>query len=1570
MKRELIAFFCIGLLITMPLVFAAETKTNVDIKEAAPTFKSVMSEEYDEREAGEAIVVQVKSYEPQVLVASAIEQDDVPVFVFLAGSSLGSLTGPEFLTEGRLTVVQQGDIFYGVPPIKNVYIRERDFDSRYIRSVTYKPPKNRMYSMDNLGYLIVNLKQIPREADVPDVIDANITARIEFDMERSYGIGRQTLVLGEEADEKAFLKKDNLRENMVFSGNAYVRAVKISDDSVDLMVYDTALKSLGSKTNVKVGQISSAITLRGTHSNLIQDQFRIQVDSIVDPQREYAEVEVSIDGSMPEKKIVYKGQSLYPGSSLTVSDLSKIVSGTETIESVKIKGSTGVVTAVRNYTDKYNIMAAELKKEVFDKNSNTIIDSWGKLKNIVKTENYDFGKLLTDYFVKFDFSAVEGDKDFPPVKLNDKVKTLSKLIYDLKLTPEVTLTEENDKKVFVVKFFKQKEKQVVDVCSPSDLLFSPNSYYDSSVKNKFEEFFRDDKTLSNYEKKRLLCSAIDVFKKISASYPDEVDPNNKIRYSVQADYMIAKCYDELAKLGAALVNADVAKSNALSFYRRVKSAGLQDDFINERIDKLSQSQVSGEEFSDVSIDDNGRQVDIHLVRVVDKKGAQLDASARISINNRPPTVFRTGDSLFPGEGYDMDKCRIKEILSTSVVIENCPKHDKDRKTIGTMPDITIKENVQNTIENYKVLLLGTELHKQVQITVLPGSGKSMFSESSFMLHIPVEKRAIKLNSDKIDEKINKTEQTIKKLTSIITDLDSIIKSWKAVCLVTFAFLTIKNSFGIFGGGAARVRARERVMVDGGWRKYCEMDSGPGKTYKSYDECIFEHSDKINKNIDAVEKAFEVADKTYKKGATNVAGTDVTDLRELQKMTGEQVYSEENFKSLVYLQALSDACKGVGDFGTDEKGKPLPNACTDVSTKYQSELFRIQKLNEESKNGIASIKNEGLDSYTAWKAKNPLGTLQQFRNKQVEAYNQVISVAEFNAYVGSAAKNYFDTKKPVAGQVMIIKDKQGNEAYYWETAYGTVPVEKGTEKDTYVYKTKEGDLMIKSAQKPDKIITVATIKWDADKRTGQAVLPNGVSYPIHSGPKGEALFDDSTPFAGYSAFTHREAVMGDVAGLRQTYDPGATYECYEDNTPYCIPLSRGNFVKVLEFYKDGSPKTMNIWNVGADGRLCTSDDVPAVGDSKYGNCAHTSSLMTNKDCSRILAEVQAKVNAAARYCKSKSNMKSDDGHTFKHSITAAAQESYSKAGHCEDAMEIEDCKLMFAVCDPVMCPPSRFNLAGNWQVSDVTRTGIIGSIVLGLHNFPTDPVPVCLTGVSAGLKNIRSIFEAYKECLITMKVEGRSVGICDKIRSVYLCQILWQEAIAIFKVKGGLLDVVGKMFGNAEGGGEYLSMSDNFANVEKSVNYFTQSYASSVFAAHKGKSLEEVGTEICKSAVYGKIPGLGEYFDHLTEPENPPQFTALFEEMPYSATEKKSQYSVYYHIYAGTDQEVQYSVYLKNPSGRKYYVTEACERRNKKIPMGEFADFSITCVTDTGYTSICVEINGKEECGFGKVSTAF
>lgn len=1600
MKKELIALFCVFLFLSSTLAFAEESKTAVDQLE--PKFKTITSTEFDERETGESIIVEVKSYEPKTLVASAVEQDDVPVFVFLAGSTLGSLTGPESIISGRFTTVKDGDVFYGVPPVKAVSIRDKDFESKFIKSITYRPPKKGYYSLDNLGYLIVNLKKIPKEANVPDVIDANITARIEFDMEHGFGIGRQTLILDEESNEKSFMSKSDISSNSVFSGNAYVRASKIDDNSVNVVVYDTASKNVGSRT-LKVGEISSPITLSDLGSDLVQNKFRLQLDSVLDPQREYAEVEVSIDGSLPEKRVLYKGSSLYPGSTFKVADLSKISQGADTKESLRLSGPSGTQMITRNYTSKNSILDAKLTSRFLEDLNEDAKKSGNKEKGGYKkgdslnvlfyVPNFDFQEIKKSLKVEkvvFDDSVkdLKFEKDYFPRK--DK-NNLMDLLSDLGLQGSVSVSD--DSKVATIKLSASSEKQAGDVCLPQDIVYSPSSYFDESVFAKLKEFVKDSK-LSNPERKRLLCSSIDIFKKVSSSYPDELD-DSKVSYRSKADYMIAKSYDELAKL------TDVVKSNdalklSLDYYRRAQNEGLSSEEVQQRVSSLSNSLVGGVDYTDIVLDDAAHEVSVHLLRVVNKGDVKLDSRARVSVDNAKEYLVGVGDTLFLGSDKGIDSCRIKEIGRDRIVVSGCADYGKDDKLISNPPrsnlsnssltdirslsDIALKENVPATINKFKVVLLGTELHKQAAVTVIPGSGKSSFSESSFLLHIPVEKRAVKFNPDKIEDKIKSTEEKIKKLNNIINDLDKLVKSWKGVCLATFAYLTIKNSFGVFGGGASRVRARERVMVEDGWRKYCESDSGSGKTYKSYDDCIFEHADKINQNIDVVQKAFESADSKFKKGSDKLGDTSIKGVRDFEKASGEEIYSEQEFKDFVYLGELDSACKDSSAFGSDAKGKPYPNSCADVSSKYSSKLFEMQKADVHFTDAASEFKKKGLDSYDSWHKANPQKSLSDFTNERSAEMSKLKVASEFNIFMDKNVKSYADKNVPISAEILTVKpskeekakNKDAKDTYYWETPHGTVGVQK-SESGLYTYKTQDGkDLMLKSTPKTDDVVKVSNVVWDVStgRKSGVAYNPDGNSYQVHADSKGRPVIDGG-PFKGKIAATNAEVALGDVVGSRNSYGAGATYECYEEGKPYCIPLSKGNFVKVLEFYKDGSPKTMNIWNVGSDGNLCTGDDVPASGDPKYSACAHTSALMSNKDCSRVLSEVQSKVNSASKYCKSKTALTSD-GHKFKHSVSAAAQESYSKAGHCEDAMEINDCKLMFAVCDPVMCPPSRFNLAGNWQVADVVKTGIVGSVVLGLPNFPTTPVPICLTGVSAGLKNIRSILEAYKGCLTTMKVEGKSIGVCDKIRSVYICQILWQEAIAIFKVKGGLIDAVGKMFGNSAGGGEYFGFSDNFANVEKSVDYFTQSYATSVFAAHKGKSLEEAGTEICKSAAFGKVPGMGDYLDQLTEPENPSQFTALFDEMPYSETAKKSQYSVYYHIYAGTDsdKEVEYSVFLRSPVNKKFYVTEDCERRNKRIAKGSFADFSITCVADIGYTEICVDINGKQDCGFGKVSSAF
>ena len=56
---------------------------------------------------------------------------------------------------------------------------------------------------------------------------------------------------------------------------------------------------------------------------------------------------------------------------------------------------------------------------------------------------------------------------------------------------------------------------------------------------------------------------------------------------------------------------------------------------------------------------------------------------------------------------------------------------------------------------------------------------------------------------------------------------------------------------------------------------------------------------------------------------------------------------------------------------------------------------------------------------------------------------------------------------------------------------------------------------------------------------------------------------------------------------------------------------------------------------------------------------------------------------------------------------------------------------------------------------------------------------------------------------TSQLEDTSVGICDRLRSYYLCEILWREASALLNTKQGVLGLlVDKVSGASKGGDEY------------------------------------------------------------------------------------------------------------------------------------------------------------------------
>jgi hypothetical protein len=117
--------------------------------------------------------------------------------------------------------------------------------------------------------------------------------------------------------------------------------------------------------------------------------------------------------------------------------------------------------------------------------------------------------------------------------------------------------------------------------------------------------------------------------------------------------------------------------------------------------------------------------------------------------------------------------------------------------------------------------------------------------------------------------------------------------------------------------------------------------------------------------------------------------------------------------------------------------------------------------------------------------------------------------------------------------------------------------------------------------------------------------------------------------------------------------------------------------------------------------------------------------------------------------------------------------------CQDFMSPDDCKLMFNVCDPVICPSSRCNLGGTYNVPDVIQTGIAGSALLCLPNYKEGiAVPVCLTGIKAGIDGYLSILKSYQSCLQESKVSGQYVGICDEVSAVYMCEFFWRQAAPV------------------------------------------------------------------------------------------------------------------------------------------------------------------------------------------------
>ena len=310
--------------------------------------------------------------------------------------------------------------------------------------------------------------------------------------------------------------------------------------------------------------------------------------------------------------------------------------------------------------------------------------------------------------------------------------------------------------------------------------------------------------------------------------------------------------------------------------------------------------------------------------------------------------------------------------------------------------------------------------------------------------------------------------------------------------------------------------------------------------------------------------------------------------------------------------------------------------------------------------------------------------------------------------------------------------------------------------------------------------------------------------------------------------------------------------------------------------------------------------------------------------------------------------------------------------CTDFMSPLDCKILFNICDPVLCPASRCNFGGQYPVANVIQSGIIGSALLCLPNFKEGiMIPVCLTGIKEGIKGYVSLLKSRRDCLQESLTTGKQVGICDEMSSIYMCEFIWRQAGPLIDV--GILKLAEMMLGQNRGGAEYMTASYAWESMRESVNFLRNTYTSEIPRLFKTRAIGEMGSQVCKGFISANYPIIGDLADTMMKPESPFQFNAWFKETLYSdaTVPPTSHYKVYYHIYSGTDSGAYYSVYLRKTPELGYYAEQPQYIVSQGyVSIGQHVDESKDFTAPAGYKELCININGQEECGFKSVSSDF
>lgn len=1394
-----------------------------------------------------------------------------------------------------------------------------------IGAVRHYKPKAEELRFDNLGYLAIPIGRIPREADVPDSIILDLNARIYFDVGSGLGFGPQEDVLEREALEQWKMNRD---EHKFFFG--YLRATEVNDKGASFAIYDDALNEVATTPLIAPGQSSSGMSATSSRFGgfgKVFDRFKINVNEIRG-RNDRVTLYVIKDG-IAELKKLSKGQSLFAGSNWYISEIYVSPDGRARWVEINNRKKNDPrridITSLTPVEEK----KVQGEKEATKPDGN--VAEWNSIKSEVATLEAqpvrDY-KLIIEKLTEFSKKSPGSTIAREAMEIVQKIQT-----YHTNKLGEIEYLLNSDPKN---KGLGDERVKLTNTIQGINTLFESYRKLIATGQPSYTKPVDSPTTAQ-----QAFESAVSTYLSLADDYPQSEEAPKAL---AQAG-LIQWAYLKNPYLAAELFN------RLLTNYKDedLKRSGIPKNTIERQknaVEMLSKMQTRLHEWILDLPDIDNTFTTVSVVSIEKPLTGQLASRAYMSINGAEQS-FTEGQMFIANDDKDSLTYKIERINDNGVEFSYKYPQDQDwiRPTysvagrVGVSTRLQLGENILPLTRDGKtqlrVVLRRTDLQREVSVTITPEAEKA-FTNAAFKVRIGIEKRpfGVPLFSESIDEELAKVEKLLAKLDKIIESATKIHEYWKKLCFITYGIITVKNL--LFGGSAAIARSKVNDIYRD---KYTKKELPGCENSRNYEACIFSIQQTYNADIERAQTILKsIKDESYKNdGYADLGENWLDDRRDLEFYKKWYESKPDEGAAMKYYSAslrLENQKLGrdiANQFHTENQAfksykdlKADPNVQKEVEQIINERPVMREKLEKEYKGEYELVYNE-------------------YRNEIFEIYKD----KKLNEGLGDKAgklKGGLKSERSADAEIIdrarrLMQPRTSNAKQVSLTSVSAKTITEGTVSKTSYY-----------LSLPDQEV------------------PLGLNFP---------KIGDAVPYEGvtYKFVEKNEDVPQHVPRLslvQGTRAAGKAEFLSVDAYHYVqVKYSQSGAVENMHLFKRSEPNSMMGYEsdvrIGELDSTITSykKDDPVLGDR----------LTKSKDC---ISKANKKL-VGNRYKTGDVNVVECAQGLGRYSVDASIRGTEAS---CVDFMDPTECKILFNACDPVICPASRCDLGGVWRVDDVVQTGIIGSVALCLPNIEQGVVmPVCITGIIAGLQNIRSILAGYKQCLTTAKVEGRSVGICDRIRSVGICEMMWREAMAIMNLKGSIINFVAKQLGGATyGGGEYSSFKQSFDNSIGSLEYFTQSYAKNTFAQYAGGTLPDLGAEVCKAAIFGKAPGLGNFFGEVMKPESPPQFTAFFDERSQTDVTGKSLsiYSVFYHMYAGENQDITYSVWLQTRgiAGEeamppKYVVN------SRFLPRGKFASENLIAQNiPSGYKEICIvvtsDIYGQQGpvCGFGKASTNF